>query len=48
VYLTTQEDEQRVRWTLRSGPQRILLKETPAPLLLDALREVYRGTDVAR
>jgi two-component system response regulator NreC len=46
VYLTTQEDEQRVRWTLRSGPSGYLLKETPAPLLLDALREVYRGADV--
>jgi len=43
VYLTMHEDEQYVQQALRSGASGYLLKDTPAPLLLRALREVHRG-----
>jgi len=43
VYLTMHEDREYVRQALRSGASGYLLKDTPAPLLLRALREVYRG-----
>jgi two-component system, NarL family, response regulator NreC len=43
VYLTMHDDEQYVREALRSGASGYLLKDTPAPLLLQALREVHRG-----
>jgi DNA-binding NarL/FixJ family response regulator len=37
------EDEEYVQQALRSGASGYLLKDTPAPLLLRALREVHRG-----
>ena len=43
VYLTMHEDREYVRQALRSGASGYLLKDTPAPLLLGALREVHRG-----
>src|SRR5713101_3439883 len=43
VYLTMHEDREYVQQALRSGASGYLLKDTPAPLLLRALREVYRG-----
>lgn len=43
VYLTMHEDQDYVEQALRSGASGYLLKDTPAPLLLTALREVYRG-----
>src|SRR5260370_35364701 len=43
VYLTMHEDQEYVRQALRSGASGYLLKDTPAPLLLRALREVHRG-----
>ena len=43
VYLTMHEDREYVRQALRSGASGYLLKDTPAPLLLRALREVHRG-----
>jgi two-component system, NarL family, response regulator NreC len=43
VYLTMHEDQDYVEQALRSGASGYLLKDTPAPLLLDALREVPRG-----
>src|SRR5260370_19340695 len=43
VYLTMHEDREYVRQALRSGASGYLLKNTPAPLLLRALREVRRG-----
>ena len=43
VYLTMHEDRQYVQQALRSGASGYLLKDTPAPLLLRALREVHRG-----
>src|SRR6266849_4852837 len=39
VYLTMHEDREYVRQALRSGASGYLLKNTPAPLLLRALRE---------
>ena len=42
VYLTVHEDREYVRQALRSGASGYLLKDTPAPLLLHALREVHR------
>ncbi|MFY9646844.1 MAG: response regulator transcription factor [Terriglobales bacterium] len=43
VYLTMHEDEENVQEALRAGASGYLLKDTPAPLLLSALREVHRG-----
>ena len=43
VYTTMHEDREYVRQALGEGIGRYLLKDTPAPLLLRALREVYRG-----
>jgi two-component system, NarL family, response regulator NreC len=43
VYLTMHEDQEYVRQALRSGASGYLLKDTPAPLLLRALRDVHRG-----
>ena len=43
VYLTMHEDREYVQQALRSGASGYLLKDTPAPLLLHALREVHRG-----
>ena len=41
VYLTMHEDREYVKQALRSGASGYLLKDTPAPLLLHALREVH-------
>jgi len=43
VYLTMHEEEEYVQRAVRSGASGYLLKDTPAPLLLRALREVRRG-----
>ncbi len=43
VYLTMHEDKEYVHQALRSGASGYILKDTPAPLLLRALREVHRG-----
>jgi two-component system response regulator NreC len=43
VYLTMHEDREYVQQALRSGASGYLLKDTPAPLLLSALREVHSG-----
>jgi two-component system response regulator NreC len=43
VYLTMHEDPEYLRQALRSGASGYLLKDTPAPILLRALREVNRG-----
>jgi len=43
VYLTMHEDREYVQQALRSGASGYLLKDTPAPLLLSALREVHGG-----
>jgi len=43
VYLTMHEDGEYVRQALHSGASGYLLKDTPAPLLLSALRDVHRG-----
>jgi len=43
VYLTMHEDREYVHQALRSGGSGYLLKDTPASLLLTALREVHRG-----
>jgi DNA-binding NarL/FixJ family response regulator len=43
VYLTMHEDRESVQQALRSGASGYLLKDTPTPLLLRALREVHRG-----
>jgi len=43
VYLTMHEGAEYVQEALRSGASGYLLKDTPAPLLLRALREVRRG-----
>ena len=43
VYLTMHEDREYVQQALRSGASGYLLKDTPAPLLLGALREVHCG-----
>jgi len=43
VYLTMHEDREYVRQALRSGASGYLLKDTPAPFLLRALREVHGG-----
>jgi len=43
VYLTMHEDREYVQRALRSGASGYLLKDTPAPLLLRALRDVFGG-----
>ncbi len=43
VYLTMHEDQEYVQQALRSGARGYLLKDTPAALLLRALREVHGG-----
>jgi DNA-binding NarL/FixJ family response regulator len=43
VYLAMHEDQEYARQALRSGASGYLLKDTSAPLLLQALREVHRG-----
>src|SRR5208282_4756982 len=43
VYLTMHEDKEYVQQALRSGASGYLLKDTPTPILLRALREVRRG-----
>jgi two-component system response regulator NreC len=43
VYLTMHEDREYVEQALRSGASGYLLKDTPAPVLLRALREIHRG-----
>jgi len=43
VYLTMHEDREYVQQALRSGASGYLVKDTPAALLLHALREVHRG-----
>ena len=43
VYLTMHEDKGYVHHAMRSGASGYLLKDTPAPMLLQALREVRRG-----
>ncbi|MGA8539932.1 MAG: response regulator transcription factor [Terriglobales bacterium] len=43
VYLTMHEDREYVLQALRSGARGYLLKSTPAPLLLRALRKVHGG-----
>ena len=43
VYLTMHEDREYVQQALSSGASGYLLKDTPAPLLLNALREIHRG-----
>ncbi len=43
VFLTMHEDEEYMTQALRSGASGYLLKDTPAPQLLQALRAVQRG-----
>ncbi|MFY9562158.1 MAG: response regulator transcription factor [Terriglobales bacterium] len=43
VYLTMHEDQEYVLQALRSGAAGYLLKDTPAPHLLQALRDIHRG-----
>jgi DNA-binding NarL/FixJ family response regulator len=43
VYLTMHEDRDYGQQALRSGSGGYLVKDTPAPLLLSALRQTYRG-----
>ncbi|MGA3090427.1 MAG: response regulator transcription factor [Terriglobales bacterium] len=43
VYLTMHDDQEHVRQALASGASGYLLKDTPAPLLLRALRDVHAG-----
>jgi two-component system response regulator NreC len=43
VYLTMHDDQESVQQALRSGASGYLLKDTPAALLLHALRDVHRG-----
>jgi two-component system NarL family response regulator len=43
VVLTTYESEQDVHLALKGGARGYLLKDTPRPALLDAIRRVYRG-----
>jgi two-component system, NarL family, response regulator NreC len=43
VYLTMHEDKDYVQRALRSGASGYLLKDTPTPVLLRALRDVRRG-----
>lgn len=43
VFLTMHEDQEYLTQALRSGASGYLLKDTPAPILLQALRDVHRG-----
>lgn len=43
VFLTMHEDQEYLSQALRAGASGYLLKDTPAPHLLHALRNVYRG-----
>ena len=43
VYLTMHEDKDYVQQALRSGASGYLLKDTPTPVLLRALKDVRRG-----
>lgn len=43
VYLTMHEDKEYVQQAVRVGASAYLLKDTPTPLLLKALRGVHRG-----
>ncbi|MFZ1130602.1 MAG: response regulator transcription factor [Terriglobales bacterium] len=43
IYLTMHEDREYVQQALQSGASGYLLKDTPAPLLLSALRDVHHG-----
>ena len=43
VYLTMHEDKEYVQQALRSGATGYLLKDTPTPILLRALRDVHNG-----
>ena len=43
VVLTTYESEQDVHLALKYGARGYLLKDTPRPMLLDAIRRVHRG-----
>ena len=43
VYLTMHEDKEYVQQAVRAGASGYLLKDTPTPLLLRALRSVHRG-----
>ncbi len=43
VYLTMHEDQEYLTQALRSGASGYLLKDTPAPHLLHALRDIHRG-----
>ena len=46
VYLTMHEDQDYVAQAFRSGASGYLLKDTPAPGLLHALRQIHRGERV--
>jgi DNA-binding NarL/FixJ family response regulator len=46
VYLTMHEDQDYVAHAFRSGASGYLLKDTPTPGLLHALREIHRGERV--
>jgi two-component system, NarL family, response regulator NreC len=46
VYLTMHEDQDYVTQAFRCGASGYLLKDTPAPLLVQSLREIYRGARV--
>jgi len=43
VVLTTYESEQDIHLALKAGARGYLLKDTPRPVLLDAIRQVHRG-----
>jgi len=43
VFLTMHEDQEYLTQAMRSGASGYLLKDTPAPHLLHALRNVHRG-----
>ena len=47
VYLTMHESPDYVAQAFRSGASGYLLKDTPAPRLLHALREIHRGQRVS-
>jgi DNA-binding NarL/FixJ family response regulator len=46
IFLTMHEDQDYVAQAFRSGASGYLLKDTPAPRLLHALREIHRGERV--
>ncbi len=43
VVLTTYESEQDIHLAIKHGARGYLLKDTPRPALLDAIRRVHRG-----